>query len=112
MTVGQLRTFFGDSHVHAAVLVDEGTLVGVVERADLTSDVGDGTLARTIAVLAGRTVDPGASVDMALESMKRNDHRRLAVVGRDRQLLGLLCLKASGLGFCSDLDLRNRSRED
>lgn len=109
-TVGELRSFFDDSHVHAALLVDEGTLVGVVEAADLTADLSDPTPARSIAALDGRTIHPDARADKALQGMKRNDQRRLAVVGSERQLLGLLCLKASGLGFCSDSDVRDRNR--
>jgi CBS domain protein len=107
VTVGQLRSFFCDAHVHSGLLVHEGRLIGVVERAHLTSDLSDNTLARTIAVLDGASVDPGARIDVTLEAMKRNSQRRLAVVGEDEQLCGLLCLKASGLGFCSDADVRS-----
>ncbi|HEY3922191.1 MAG TPA: hypothetical protein VGL76_08765 [Gaiellaceae bacterium] len=108
-TVGQLRTFFSD-HVHAALLVNGDELVGVVERTDLTADLGDETPARLVAMLEGRTVDPGASKDSILESMNNTATRRLAVVSAEGVLLGLLCLKASGLGFCSDADVRSRRR--
>jgi CBS domain-containing protein len=108
VTVGQLRAFFGDSQKHAAVLVDHSVLVGVVERRDLKTKLDDGAAARTIATLDGRTVDPSASADDALEAMRRNGRRRLAVVSGGGQLLGLLCLKASGLGFCSDADVASR----
>jgi CBS domain-containing protein len=108
VTVGQLRAFFVDPHKHAAVLVDQRLLVGVVERRDLTPNLVDGAPARTIATLDGRTVHATASADDALEAMRRNGRRRLAVVGGGGQLLGLLCLKASGLGFCSDADVASR----
>jgi CBS-domain-containing membrane protein len=107
-TVGQLREFFRDSHVHAAVLVEHGTLVGVVEPQDLTPKLGDEVPARRVAKLDGRTIRPGASADDALVAMTRDDRRRLAVVGRHGRLLGLLCLKASGYGFCSDADVASR----
>lgn len=107
-TVGQLRSFFRDSHMHAAVLADDGTLIGVVERADLGTALSDRMQAKAIAVINGRTIHPGARVDETLEAMQRMNQRRLAVVGNDGQLLGLLCLKASGLGFCSDSDVRSR----
>jgi CBS domain-containing protein len=109
-TVGQLRAFFVDSHKHAAVLVDQSVLVGVVERRDLTTKLGDGAPARTIATLDGRTVCPTASADDALAAMRRDGCRRLAVVSGGGQLLGLLCLKASGIGFCSDADVASRGR--
>ena len=35
--------------------------------------------------------------------------RRLAVVDHRLRLLGLLCLKRSGLGFCSDRDVAARA---
>ena len=33
----------------------------------------------------------------------------LAVTNTEGRLLGLLCLKASGLGFCSDADVTSRT---
>jgi CBS domain-containing protein len=110
VTVGQLRAFFGDTHVHAAALVERGTLVGVVERGDLLAKLSEGAPARTVAALPGRTIHPGASADEALKAMRRKGRRRLAVVGEGGQLLGLLCLKASGRGFCSDADVASRRR--
>jgi hypothetical protein len=59
-------------------------------------------------VLDGRTADPGARADVTRDAMKRDERRRLAVVDADGELLGLLCLKASGLGFCSDDDVSSR----
>ena len=35
--------------------------------------------------------------------------RRAAVTGADGRLLGLLCLKVSRTGFCSDQDVRARA---
>jgi CBS domain-containing protein len=111
-TIGQLRAFFVDSHKHAAVLVDQSVLVGVVERRDLTTKLRDGASARTIATLAGRTVHATASADDALEAMRRSGRRRLAVVGGGGQLLGLLSLKARGIGFCSDADVASRGARE
>jgi hypothetical protein len=37
--------------------------------------------------------------------------RRRAVVDDEGRLLGLLCLKASGRGFCADADVAARARE-
>jgi CBS domain-containing protein len=110
-TVGQLRAYFEDDHVHAALLVDGGKLIGTVERSDLPHRLDDDAPARTIAGLDGRTVGPASSVADAVALMRRGGRRRLAVTSEDSTLLGLLCLKASGLGFCSDADLRSRGLE-
>jgi CBS domain-containing protein len=110
-TVAQLRAFFDDEHVHAVLLVDADELIGVVERADLTAALTGDTQAETIGRLDGRTILPTASVPGAVEAMRRSERRRLAVVGDDGALLGLLCLKASGRGFCSDTDVRNRASD-
>jgi CBS domain-containing protein len=107
-TVGELRAFFEDDHVHAALLVDAGRLVAVVERAELRPEVADGAAAATIATVDGKTVGPDTPVAEALAVMSRSGRRRLAVTGESSQLLGLLCLKASGAGFCSDTDVGNR----
>ena len=55
-TVAELRTFFADERVHAALLVDADQLIGVIERADLTADINDYVQARTVARLEGRTI--------------------------------------------------------
>lgn len=106
-TVAQLRAFFGDDHVHMALIVDRGTLIGAVERADLTPLLDDDTPASSIARLGRRTVSPDALLPEVFDAMRRTGRRRLAVT-RNRRLLGLLCLKASGRGFCSDADTARR----
>jgi CBS domain-containing protein len=108
-TVAQLRAFFNDPHVHAALLVDADKLIGVIERADLGAGLSDDAPARTIARLEGRTTHPTQSIPGLLHAMTRTGRRRLAVVSDDGALLGLLCLKASGQGFCSDTDVRSRT---
>lgn len=107
-TVTELRAFFRDDHVHMALLVDRGKLIGTVERADLRTTLSHATPALRIAKLEGRTIAPDATLSDALEAMKRDGRRRLAVTTIDGTLIGLLCLKASGLGFCSDRDVSSR----
>jgi CBS domain-containing protein len=107
-TVGQLRAFFRDDHVHMALIADADELIGAVERGDLTPLLDGDTPARVVARLDGRTIRPGAALSEALDAMKRDRRRRLAVTTDDSTLLGLLCLKASGAGFCSDADVRSR----
>lgn len=106
-TVGDLRAFFADDHMHMALLVDDDALVGTVERNDLAAELGDRAPARQVAALDGRTIEPDAVLADALEAMKRAGRRRLAVT-RESVVLGLLCLKASGNGFCSDDDVADR----
>lgn len=107
-TVGQVRAFFRDAHVHMALLVDGGTLVGAIERGDLAPTLADDTPAELIATLDGRSARPDALLSETLDAMKRAGRRRIAVTSDDATLLGLLCLKSSGLGFCSDTDVRAR----
>lgn len=107
-TVAELRAFFGDDHVHMALLLDGGRLVGTVERDDLSAHLGGDTASAGIARIDGRTTAPDADLSAVLASMKRDGRRRLAVVSRDGELVGLLCLKAGGEGFCSDAGVRSR----
>jgi CBS domain-containing protein len=109
-TVGELRACFRDDHVHMALLVDAGKLVAAVDRADLGPHLSDDSRARFVTPLRGRTVGPDASLADALETMRQTRRRRLAVVDEDGTLLGLLCLKATGLGFCSDDAIAQRRR--
>jgi CBS domain-containing protein len=112
-TVGELRAFFEDDHVHMALLVEDGRLAGVVERSDLPPVLGDDTPATSVAALAGRTTHADATLVDVFGALQRNGRRRLAVIDDGSVLVGLLCLKRSGLGFCSDDDvLRRRLQPD
>lgn len=48
---------------------------------------------------------------MAWRAMTTYGRRRRAVIDDRGLLLGLLCLKHTGLGFCSDADVRARADE-
>ncbi|HZO98444.1 MAG TPA: CBS domain-containing protein [Gaiellaceae bacterium] len=109
-TVAELRAFFGDDHVHIALLADGARLLGTVERADLAPALGGEVPALAVAKLEGRTIGPHTSLCRTLEQMRREGRRRLAVVDDESKLLGLLCLKRSGVGFCSDTDVGRRGR--
>jgi CBS domain-containing protein len=93
-----------------ALLVDRGTLISTVERDDLLLASNPELRASAIAKLGGRTIGAHATVSEALDIMKRTGRRRLAVTSEHGTLLGLLCLKASGRGFCSEADVASRSR--
>jgi CBS domain-containing protein len=101
-TVAELRAFFDDDHVHMALIVDNGILVGVIARRDLTTATTDDATAREIATLDGCTIRPDAPLIDARARMTHDGRRRLAVTPDESALVGLLCLKASGRGFCSD----------
>jgi CBS domain-containing protein len=109
VTVGQVQALFQDVHVHAVLVVDDvGRLVSVLERADVGERTGDEPAA-ALGGLADRTVAPTAPLAATHERMLSTGRRRLAVVDGDRHLLGLLCLKATSAGFCSEEGVRARA---
>ena len=109
-TVGEIRDFFRDDHVHAALIVDQaGYLKAMVERDDIADDQAPGAVAAPLGRLAGRTVAAGASLADVHRAMTATGRRRAAVTSANGRLLGLLCLKASRAGFCSDADVRARA---
>jgi CBS domain-containing protein len=109
-TVAQARRFFADDHVHALLVVHRGRLLSVVERDDLAG-VTTGGPVWPWGRLAGRTVAPDTNLSAAHAQLVEEGRRRLAVVDRSGVLRGLLCLKASRSGFCSDADVRARAVE-
>ncbi len=118
-TIGDVEIFFDDAHVHAALVVeDDGRLLSVLERADLavigSADADRVVRARTakasrIGSLDGRTATGDEPLGIVWHRMRAAGRRRLAVIDARSQLLGLLCAKSSGLGFCSDADVAARA---
>jgi CBS domain-containing protein len=112
-TVGEIRDFFRDDHVHAALIVSPaGYLEAVVERDDIAGCQALDAAAAPLGKLAGRTVPAGASLAEVRRAMTAAGRRRAAVISAGGGLLGLLCLKASRAGFCSDQDVRARARNE
>ena len=109
--VADAREAFTDSHVHMLLLTEAGVLRGTLLREDLAPGLAPEAPALGVAVLGGRTTGPGASLADAVALMRRQGSRRLAVVDTDLRLLGLLCLKKTLDGFCSDADVRSRALE-
>jgi hypothetical protein len=106
-TVGEIRDFFRDDHVHAALIVSPaGYLEAVVERDDVAGCQALDAAAAPLGRLAGRTVPAEASVAEMRQAMTATGRRRVAVTSADGRLLGLLCFKASRTGFCSHQDVR------
>jgi CBS domain-containing protein len=110
-TVGDVRRFFEDDHVHAALLVQGDLLVAVVERGDVQLPMSESENAAAAGRLKGRVVLPDACLADVFNAMQTTGRRRLAVIDRRGALMGLLCLKNSGRGFCSDADVRARETE-
>jgi CBS domain-containing protein len=108
-SIEEARMALEDDHVHLLLIVHGATLVGTVTRSDLTATRADPDgKALDAATLAGRTIAPTTSVCTAAALMSATSSRRLAVVDDNDRLLGLLCLKRSGRGFCSDGDVSSR----
>jgi CBS domain-containing protein len=107
-TVRELRELFADDHMHAAVIVENGVLLTVVVRSDLAGNRDDDAAAARLGSLRGRVVAAGTDLDQARRYLLSSGGRRLAVVAPDGRFRGLLCLKRSRRGFCSDRDVRAR----
>ena len=105
-----LDRLFADDHVHAALVIDGGRLMTVIERTDLEDSLPD-TDPCSLGTLTRRVVAPDVPLAAVHARMRQEQRRRLAVIDESGRLLGLLCLKKSGTGFCSDADVRSRALE-
>jgi CBS domain-containing protein len=108
--LAEVRRVFDSSHVHMVLLTTSGrvgeVLLGTLVRDDLPP-AGPGT-ALAHARLEGRTVRADRAATDVRRAMQAAGHRRLAVVDHDGRLMGLLCLKRSGDGFCTDAGVASR----
>jgi CBS-domain-containing membrane protein len=108
-----IEKLFQDEHVHMALIVSGfGRLLTTIERSDLASVRSSDVPVVTLGTLAGRTVGPSDSLDAAAVTLLREKRRRLAVVDDSGLLLGLLCLKKDGAGYCSDESTLQRANEE
>lgn len=107
-SVGEARADFRSTHVHMVLLVEDDRLVGTLVREDLL-DAADDEPALPLAVLEGRTIDASASPGEAMTRLREQGARRMAAVDHRGRLVGLLCLKRRGTGFCTDIDVRQRA---
>ncbi len=110
-SIGDVRALLSDEHVHAALIVRAGRLLAVVERADMDPQLPDAAPALPLGRLTDRIVGADTSLAVAHRRMQVGGRRRLAVVDADGALIGLLCLKRSGIGFCSEDDVRARAAD-
>ena len=109
--LGKLRAFFEDDHLHMALIVaPDGRLVTTIERPDLAAATSSSAPVTKLGTLIGRTAGPADPLAAATATLLREARRRLAVVDDSGRLLGLLCLKKDGTGYCSDEGIRERMR--
>lgn len=115
-TLADVRALFTDDHVHLALIVEHADqLRSTVTRRDLEAatsrGVPDSELAAEIGAVEGRTIEAGTDAEYALLTLTGAAERRRAVIDEDNKLLGLLCVKRSGRGFCGDADVDARAQE-
>jgi CBS-domain-containing membrane protein len=109
--LGKIRAFFEDDHLHMALIVaSDGRLVTTIERPDLAAATSSSVPVAKLGTLIGRTTGPADPLAAATATLLREARRRLAVVDDSGRLLGLLCLKKDGTGYCSDESIRERMR--
>lgn len=109
-TVQDMWELFSDDHVHMALVTRGRRLLGCVVRADLAGAPPTAP-ALSVASTRDRTISAQVSIDAAWELLTRTGTRRLAVVDDADRLEGLLCLKRSRAGYCSDADVNARAEE-
>jgi CBS domain-containing protein len=111
-TVDDVRTVFASTHVHMVLLTPHGRvgepLLGTLVRDDLPDPASGRDRVLPHARVAGRTVAADLLADDVRRSMRADGQRRAAVVDADGILLGLLCLKHHGGGFCTDAGVASR----
>ncbi|MFY0405825.1 hypothetical protein [Solicola sp. PLA-1-18] len=102
VTVEAAWTALADPHRHLLLLVSGHRLVGTLDRGDLEAAGSPSEPALRHATLVDRTVGVHEPLAVVHAEMVVRGQRRRAVVDAEGRLLGLLCLKSSGSGFCSD----------
>ena len=110
-SLAEVRAELDDDHVHMALLTRGSRLLGTLVSSDLPASACDELPALPFARLEGRTVLPTERIAGVRERLLAAGTRRLAVVGTDGSLLGLMCLKRRRHGFCSDADVEARAAE-
>ena len=100
----------GFDHVHVALIVAaDGRLVTTIERSDLAAATPGSAPVAKLGTLIGRTAGPADPLGAVTATLLREGRRRLAVVDGSGRLLGLLCLKKDGTGYCSDEGIGERA---
>lgn len=112
VALDEIRALFEDDHVLMALIVAaDGRLLTTIDRTDLLAAGSGSTPVSQLGTLAGRTVGPSTNLSSATAKLLRDGKRRLAVVDGHGRLVGLLCLKRDGTGFCTDEGVRARAAQ-
>jgi hypothetical protein len=131
-SVDQVLRVFASTHVHMVVLTETGRVGARLTRTLLRDDLlmepkqhidlrsssspwratpPGGEPAAQRSTLLGRTMRVDLSASSAQRHLNAAGQRRAAVIDHRGCLLGLLCVKHHGRGFCSDDDARARRRD-
>lgn len=113
-TVGQVRAYLAGGHVHLALLVEaDGSLTTCITRTDLAdaTHLPDDAPAGALGTRTDRTVRADDDAEEVAARMDRDGVRRLAVLDGCGRLVGLVCRKRSGRGFCTDDGVAARRAE-
>ncbi|OZD18180.1 CBS domain-containing protein [Rhodococcus sp. 06-156-3C] len=109
ISVGRAQELFADDHVHMLLVVEQRRLIATLTRTDLPIGYTQHCCSALVfAVMKGRCIREDEPALEILSRMSLQKIRRLAVVDEHLHVVGLLCLKRSGNGFCSDDDVRAR----
>jgi CBS domain-containing protein len=99
-SVAEVRELLANPKVQMVLLAEGEAFKGAVTHVPDDASPRDRALAY-VDTDAG-TISPDASADEAFERASASPTRRVIVLDEDDNLLGLLCLKASGTGFCQN----------
>lgn len=97
-TVAEVRAVLGNPKVQMVLLADGATFRGAIT--EIPDDASGHEPAVSFADLNAESIPPTASGESAFRRASASPHRRLIVLGDDRELLGLLCLNERRTGFC------------
>jgi hypothetical protein len=111
-SLGEIACYFRDDHVHMALITaPDGLLVTTIIRSDLDGhgvQAAGRIPAAEFGTVAGRIARPADDLTAAAVRLTSTSQRRLAVIDDAGRLVGLLCLKKNGSGFCSEENVRQR----
>lgn len=113
-TVGEVRGFLAGGHVHLALLAEaDRSLTTCVTHTDLgdATHLPDTAPARGLGTTTDRVVRAGDDAEEVAARMARDGVRRLVVVDDRGRVVGLVCRKRSGRGFCTDDGVTARRAE-